>query len=322
MRRRQRSAFTLLEVLLSMSIAVVLLAAVYAVVGYQLRYAQAGREVIEGATLSRSLFTRMNSDISMAIGLSDACRFRRQQQGGDAGAAGDAAADPAAGGSTPTGGGSTPAAGGSTPTSTSKTGTGGMSGGTTPAPAAASSSSMSSMAMGGGMGSVQLPLGVIGNASELHLYMSRVPGEVFSPQPEELGGITCDLRRVSYWLASEGEGGLCRMEVRLVTSDDGVAPSVPSDSEKYLMAPEVKSLEFSYFDGSEWTSSWDSTAAGPDGVTPIGSPRAIRITMGVVPPGKTGNAEQELKYYRHVVAVPTANGTQTQDNTEGGTTKP
>jgi hypothetical protein len=130
---------------------------------------------------------------------------------------------------------------------------------------------------------------------------------------------------VSYWVASSG--GLARAEIKVSTSSDATSlgSGAPSnvDEAKCVLAPEVRSLQFSYFDGTNWQDSWDSTALGPDGVTPQGSPRAIAIVLGIVRPHRPGKPE-EVKTYRQVVPILTANGATQQNNTTqptgGGTT--
>src|SRR5262249_50551375 len=141
--------------------------------------------------------------------------------------------------------------------------------------------------------------------------VSRVPREVWAStdNPE----IVSDLRRVSYWVISGGDQplGLARMEIKPVTSDDAqalVPPDVP-DEQSYLIAEEVKSLTFSYFDGTSWQDTWDGTQPGADGVTPMGPPNAIAIVLGISRPGEKNPDPANLKYYRHVIAIPTANGT-------------
>ncbi len=272
--RPTRPAYTLLEVLLALAISVMLLAAVYAVVGYQLRYAQSGRDLVERTALARAILRRVTTDISAAVTLGDAGRFRRtqSQQGTQQGSGGDSS--------------------------------GGGSGGAPAAGATVSGDSGAASSSG-----VQLPLGVIGSSTELHLFLSRVPVEALADDAQ----VTCDLRRVSYWLSDDTQG-LCRMEVNLVTSDDATNTDLPGDAGPYHFAPEVRQLEFSYFDGSSWQDSWDSTQTGSDGVTPQGSPRAIAVKITVQVPG-----HKELKTYRHVVHVLTAGGTP-QSSSEGGTT--
>ena len=49
-------------------------------------------------------------------------------------------------------------------------------------------------------------------------------------------------------------------------------PDVENES-SFIIADEVRSLQFQYFDGTDWQDSWDSTTLGSDGITPIGSPQ-------------------------------------------------
>jgi hypothetical protein len=109
-----------------------------------------------------------------------------------------------------------------------------------------------------------------------------------------------------------------------VTSDDaGLSPPEVTDPlSKQILASEVKSLEFSYFDGTSWQDSWDGTTIGADDVTPIGPPVAIAITIGLAPRSAEDEEEVPLKYYRHVVAIPTANMQVQQQSTESTTTQP
>jgi hypothetical protein len=130
--------------------------------------------------------------------------------------------------------------------------------------------------------------------------------------------IVSDVRRVSYWLAGNGDGGLARQELQLATSDDtsNLPPNI-ADEASLVIAPEVKSLTFSYFDGTDWQDSWDGTQPGSDGVTPMGPPLAVAITIGIAPPGFDGSsgAAPKLKTFRHVVAIPTANFGVSQSTT-------
>ena len=166
-------------------------------------------------------------------------------------------------------------------------------------------------------------LGVQGDAGRLTLYVSQLPRELNLP-PAILNSqplpLVSDLRRITYWLAGGGDRplGLARQEIKLVTSDDlmsAVPPGLP-DEPSYVVAEEVKSLAFSYFDGNTRQDSWDGTTAGLDGATPIGPPVAIAIVVGIAAPG-VDNPEgpADLKSYRHVVFIPTANGAVQQQTT-------
>jgi hypothetical protein len=80
-------------------------------------------------------------------------------------------------------------------------------------------------------------------------------------------------------------------------------------------------LEFQYFDGTNWTESWDSTQLGGDGMTPLGSPRAIAVKIGIrVATGKNKNGE--LKYFRQVFAISSANGSTQMQPPAGSSNTP
>ena len=299
---RRRSAFTLLEVLLAMVIALMVLGAVYSFVGYQLKQAQAGREVIERTTLSRAILGRIDTDVRCTLTLNDPGRFRIA-----ANKAALATASASAGAST-------------TPAATSSTTTPSAASNASPSTTDPSSSSAS------GLTPVLLPLGVFGSSSELNLIVSRLPSEIFGDEAGDSGQVTSDLRRISYWMGGDnGKSGLCRREVRLITSDDAIGDLPTGEIEQYLYASEVQSVEFGYFDGTAWQDTWDSTTLGPDQATPQGSPRAISIKIGISAPsamGAPGGKEPALKYFSRTIQIMTANGTPLNSNPEGGTTAP
>lgn len=302
--RTRRSAYTLLEVLLSLLIATMLLAALYSAVGFQLRSAQAGRDVVGETTFARSIVSRIENDVIASVALPDASRHRvqadqeAQQQQQAATATGSTT------GTSPT----TGSAASSTSTGTTSTTTGST--GTT--------TESTDMAANPLTQPTTIPLGVMGDNTSLTIFATKVPGELYGVRPGDGGQLVSDIRRITYWLA-DGGAGMCRQEIRIATAEEALSQDLPSDVANYLIAPEVKSLEFRYFDGSGWVDSWDSTTLGDDGVTPIGSPRAIEVRVGILPPGKEG--EDTLKYYRYTIAIPTANGI-TQATTNGGGTTP
>lgn len=299
--RRRRPAFTLLEVLLSSVIGVLLMGALYSALSMQLRHAQAGRDVVEQSLLVRSIIARMGSDVRLC--LAPALPPLQSSSGGSSGQSGGGSGGTSGAGASSTGGGTT---GGSSSTSGSgstSSGSGGSSsgsGGTTTA-----------------LNAIQVNLGVQGDSGRLIVFVSRVPRDLYAADGSVVPG--SDLRRIGYWLNDSMEAtGLCRQEAKMVTSDD-VASNVPPDVQEpaqYLMAEEVKSLQFQYFDGSAWQDTWDSTAPGADGTTPMGPPAAIAVTLGVAVPGTNG----QVKTYRHVIALATANGQpQTTTTTTTGT---
>jgi prepilin-type N-terminal cleavage/methylation domain-containing protein len=311
--RPGRAGFTLLEVLLAMAIAVMLLGALYVAVNIQLTHAQAGRDLVEQTTLVRSILTRIDNDIAAACALDDSARYRllnnssNSSAGGGAGGMGGGGSGAASGGGSGAGGGA---------------GAGGAGGGAGGSGASTDNSGSPSGSNSTTGNAVTIPFGVQGDSSTLSLYVSKLPRELWDPAADV--SVVSDLRRVSYWLAG---GGLARQEVQPITSQDVVnlmPPNVP-DETRLVIAPEVKSLTFSYFDGNAWQDTWDATTLGADGITPIGAPRAIAVTVGISRPvtGGRPSGGGPVKLYRHVVAIPTANGaTQQTQTTGGGTTTP
>jgi type II secretory pathway pseudopilin PulG len=301
--RRGRSGFTLVELVLATTIAMLLLGALYVAVDMQLRFAQNSRDLVEESTLARALLARIDSDASQVVGLSNPGRFRIA-------AGADALADPSATGSststTPT---TTPSTTGTTSSTSSTSASSSTSSST-------SSSSSTSTTDSGTSTNIVIPLGVQGDSETLHLFVSRFPRELYVNPNSDTQPVVSDLRRISYWLpdGQDSTTGLARQEVPLVTSDDALQnlpPGIDNES-SYVIADEVRELNFQYFDGTNWQDSWDSTVPGADGVTPIGSPCAIAVTVGVARPGANGN----LKTYRHVIAIQTANGNTPQSQTQ------
>jgi hypothetical protein len=165
-------------------------------------------------------------------------------------------------------------------------------------------------------------VGVHGSANTLRLSVYRVENPAvgnIAKTNEQQSDILCDLRRIDYWLVSSGDTvlGLARREIKMATSDDiDTEPSEISEQEKYIIAPEVKSLTFQFHNGQSWTEEWDGSApkdlSGADG-TPNGPPAAVKITMKIQRKMNkllTPNAAETLGpavQYTFVVAVPTSN---------------
>jgi hypothetical protein len=170
--------------------------------------------------------------------------------------------------------------------------------------------------------------GIQGDTQDLIITSNRVPRENLSVDAMINGNQTygtSDLRKVMYWLPGGGDSGLARYEMKTATSTDEAGycvlpPAVP-DEMSHIFAPEIKSIQFSYFDGTNWQDSWDSTtpstATNTDNVTAQGPPVAIAIVIGIQsddPDQQDSTSKSSLgggngiKMYRRVIAIPTANG--------------
>jgi hypothetical protein len=160
-----------------------------------------------------------------------------------------------------------------------------------------------------------------GDASSLRVYVSRVPPGLGGGSS---GGATgevaakSDQRVIEYWVANNG--GLARQEIAVVTASADNLPLArgTGNEGQYVIAPEVTSVEFSYFDGTNWQTNWDSTALGSDNMTPMGPPLAIAVMLEITTPATAERAERVQKY-RHVVEIPTANGSTQQTDSSGQT---
>jgi prepilin-type N-terminal cleavage/methylation domain-containing protein len=293
-----RGGFTLLEVLLASAIGVMLLAGLYVAVDVQLHQMHLARRTGELSVLADQLLSKIARDLSGQL----------------------APVLPAATASSSTAGGSTSSSGSST---SGTSGSGSTSGSTGTSSGGASSSSTATTGT-----VITFNNGILGDNADLIITSSRVPQENLKPEVLNTGNQiygTSDVSRVMYWMAG-GDAGLARFELKTVTDPNQLAycalpPAVP-DETSYIIAPEVKSIQFQYFDGANWNDSWDgsqpSQLTNSDGVTPQGPPVAIAIVIGIQTDSpeqpKTTAADTALgggagmKMYRRVIAIPTTNG--------------
>ncbi len=288
---RHRGGFTLLEVVLAMAIGVIVLVGLYFALNNTFNAMQAGRAIVQQSQVARGVINRVHNDISHNLGpiSTYTSTALTQFQNGTSGAS----ASSSSASSSATGG-----------TTSSLNGVSG---------ANSSSSSTSSSSAGAGLGPVSFNLMVQGDDSTLVLYIARLPRDVTGGQDPNDPSVVqaADLRRIAYWVDSDQ--GLARQELKAVTATDQLnimPPGIDDPTTVKFIAPEVKTIQFSYFDGSNWQDSWDGTQLSIDGVTPQGPPSAIAVTITVSRGEATGdNAKDQT--FRHVVAIPTANNFNT-----------
>jgi len=286
--------FTLIELLVAMLVAMILIGALYVALDIQLSHSQAGRDVVQVKTLANAILSKLDSDISNSMGAYD-------QRG---------VPDPSKLQTDNT----QPAA------ATGTTGTTGAAATTTTDPNAETVPLTTFAAQGTGKGTFNV--GVLGSSTMLTLTVSHLKRDA-----NMIDGITVppgisDLHRVTYWYGGDSVG-LCRQEIDVVTSVENtdVPPDVGNPMD-YQFASEVASIEFQYFDGLLWQSEWDGTLlGGSDGMTPVGPPAAIKITLSLkqtnLSASATDNSEPPPMVVTHVVAIPGGNnfpGTQEQLN--------
>ena len=316
-RRARRSAFTLLEVLLASLIAILLLSALYFSMDVTLRQTQESRDSVEVDNLARGVFTRFNIDLSSALGPMP------PKSGGNSASSSSGSSGSSTPSATPTDSSAATPSAAATPAATT----------TDPAVAAAVASAVGTDPAATDASAtpqaadIGFQGGVFGDATSLTIFASRLPGALTSAtgltQPSSTQQPS-DLVRISYWMRQNG--GLCR-QVRPWVTADGVRNSTDpdlSDEAGDVMVPEATSVAFEYFDGTSWQSSWDGSQLSPDGVTPIGPPRAVRVTLTLsIPSTRPGGTAFETTVTQ-VIPVRSAPGPLTPamitPSTDPGTT--
>lgn len=322
---RPALGYTLLEVILSLSLMSLVLLCVAMAIDFQLRVADAGRTNVEEAQLARVLLHRIADDLRAAITVSaDASA----STGGWASASSDSSS--ATSGGDGNEGGQDQAGG-----QEGEGGGGGESAGQDETGGASSSATVEMGAVSGATGSVvpQTTPGVYGGLDWLQVDISRLPRPdqvkaAIEPADGSLIPVSLtDAKTVAYYLASPDDsesadpldpsswsGGLVRQEldrsVASWASSQGLLDD--STSSESPLAPEVVALEFRYSDGTSWLEEWDTSQSGA-------LPVAIEVTLGIQParqrsgramsPSESSGASAEtaeVLYYTLVVDLPAA----------------
>lgn len=294
--RARRDGFTLLEVLLASALAIVLMAALYVALDVQLRLAEAGRESIEEATLTRAIIMRIEGDLSSGIG-PVAPPIDNSAKGSGTGGSG-------AGGSGAAAGAAASATGSGSPSSS----TGGSGSGTGSDTGAVTEAATTDI--------IPFTAGVIGTTDQITIYAARVAGIGKNVDNSGSGPNPADARRVTYWISDKG---LCRQELPWLTSQQVQNSTDPvmedgKEEKDYVIADEVTQLQFEYWDGSTWQDTWDGRTVNADGITLLGPPMAIRVHFWLKLPGEEPGQTVE-KEFRHTIAIRSAPGPMTPGTT-------
>ncbi len=277
-----RPGYTLLEVICAMAIAVVLLAALYVAMHVQYEHVQAGREVVEQATLAHALVDRMTNDLSRTLGPQNPAVLLTNNQNQSSSSQSSSTA------------------------TTSTTGT-------TPS-ATATSTPTFNIGLQGDESSFTIYVST--GRRDLTAFSSYTTGNN-SQTPTDANGqeaVLSDIHRITYQLGNGGgeQSGLMRQDVVVTTglddsgqlqddANEDAAPFIP-------LAPEVIDLHFQYLDPQQgWVQQWPAQATGYDSTStaPFGPPMAVEIRM-------TLQAGEMRRTYRHVVPILTADGTPQQ----------
>jgi len=311
--RPKDSGFTLLEILLALGLSVVLLVAVAAAIDLFRRFTTAGQDDLAEARLVRAVLRKIETDIRSTVPPQPAPSTATTSSGSSSGSSGSSS-----GGSS---GSSSSSSQGNSSSSSSNS---------------SSSSSSSSSSTQPTQSVYANPLDTIFSGSVFGLYGDArmlvintlrphrpaiVMQQQVATQPA-LAGIHGDFKTVAYFLWSDGAGnsavisssqpgdsptaahsGLARLEGDRMAISYAMEKSSSLGMATSIVAPEVATLSFRYFDGYSWYPSWD-------GATLQALPQAVEIVIGVRV-SNTGSPQQnaagptlaQIRTYRHVVPL-------------------
>lgn len=354
---RGRSAFTLMELILSLALIVVATALVGSLMGIYARSFSTRGDSIKQKQLARSLLTMMADDIRAVVVTQQYDDSVLQQMlGGSSGAA-----------STGTGGTGTGGTG--TGTGTGTTGTGGAGTGTGTGATAGGSSTGTGSTGGSATGqssgtetdistaSTALPPGIYGSQYQLMVDVSRIPRTSEYNQTTGsigmLSDVPGDVKSVTYMLQSGGPLGVQDSMLQVSTANQNTlisnsglvrraldrnvlkyaeenATSTSLNSSGDLIAPEVVAMEFAFYDGTQWLYQWDSSQQGLPWLVQITlalqSPESAEsnpIVGGITLSTLTVSDQQAygIQVFQMTVAIPGANlqasGTSAQSSGSG-----
>lgn len=340
-----RTAMTLLEVMLALTLTAVVLVAISMAIDIHLRLLDSRRGQVEQMQLARGVLQiiandlratvqQYSTDFSGVAGMvSNALPGGGESTGDTGGATGENTGTRPDTGSSGSGGATTP----STSTGSGRTSSAPTSGGSGSSLAGAEdlAAGLSGASQNIATSTYVPPVpGLYGNQYELQIDVSRLPRVdeyqrmIDGGQVNVLQDIPSDVKTVAYYCINSGmqptvgyqrgsiataSSGLVRRvldrAVTLYAADSGNVMALQQLGD--VIAPEVLGIEFEYFDGTAWLIEWDSEQMG-------GLPVAIRITLMVATPERpdtafsatsfraTATSSLPYQVYSLVVRIPTA----------------
>lgn len=266
--RASRQGFNLLEVLLAAALTAVLVMIISQALNTYYRSTVTSRVELERSRLVRAIQRQIASDIRNVT-------FAFQKE---------ASASSTVSSSTSTSTSSSSTTGTS---STGGTGTSGTSSGSSSSTTTDETTTTTISVVGADDQLAAGSAGVVGDIANLKLHVSlpRMETQIFSDAEYYAATTSSDLRQICYyWMAGgsldnqtgeTSQSGLARYEADRLEATfaetSGKALAMPK-----ILAPEIASVSFRYFDGLTWLESWDSP-------TMQALPRAIEVTLQFVP---------------------------------------
>jgi hypothetical protein len=309
-RRRSRAAFTLIEVILAVGLSTLLILCIASAIDLYRRMTTAATDDMSETRLVRAVFAKLEVDLRDVV-----------------------PPQPIAATATTTAGSSS--------SSSSSGSSSGSKSGSSSGSSSSSSSSSSSTQSAQGTDPLQYVysrsvFGLYGDANSLVLNTltphplplaaqqqtgAQSSSQTSSAGPSQIAGVHGDMKVVAYFvlggpqspiLAAGGSGqmtpdgkeitaGLARVEGERTAIGYAIETGSTSSVRARVVAPEIESIGFRYFDGTTWQTSWS-------GATLQSLPQAVEITISV---GKNdpynartqASQDQASRSYRHVVAI-------------------
>lgn len=329
--KADRRGFTLLELMLALGLTTIILLAISMAVDLHLRSFDARRKQLEESQLARAILKMIADDIRSTVleyeqdlsGLESMISSAAQGGGGEGGGT-------LAGGS---GEGS------------------GSAGGLDPSLTEDATTAAEDLA-----GTVTLPAkpGIYGNQYQLQIDVSRLPRfdeyqSMLANANATLGirDIPSDVKTVTYYVLTGNtiasasgitannddiltstdpevvKRGLVRRQLDRAVSQYALANGLltGTDTVGEVVAAEVASIEFQYFDGTEWRYEWDTDVEGSlpvaiQIVMLLEAPSMDKLTSGPPRVGTPADLEaSNLHYYRLLVPVATGQAASGEDDT-------
>lgn len=324
------SGFTLLELILALGLASLLLAALYTALQMHWSSSALGHVEMERSQVARALFRRIETDIRSVVFRDAALTSSTESSSSSTGStsSGSTSTDSSTGASSSTDSGGS--------TSSGSTGTGGSATSATTGSTGSSSSTTTTTENY----STQ-KTGLFGDEQSLIVHVS-LPSRASSlgaaavstntaATDETAGYVGSDMQSIGYFMAGSSSTlaqqlsgslssplgqstGLARLQgdrMAMQAADESGDLSSMASGVK-LLAPEVASISFEYFDGVSWTTSWDSGTSNS-------IPNAIRVTIDFLPPVATGGwyarpVSHSTDRFQHTVALPLAQPYVSEDS--------
>jgi hypothetical protein len=321
-RRATRDAFTLLEVLLTLSMSVVLMMLVGGAIQFYARDMNVRDMDIRQTQLASAVMQMIEDDLratlhSEPVDMSGLESLLASVAGGESGGGGQAG-----------GGEEDLSAAGIESEDTS------------------SVAETSTADLQSGVAVLEAP-GLIGNQSQIQIDLSRLPRleeyvAMLDDTIEGIDDVPSDLKTVAYFVQSEGtlggvldpldaldpeaasggSGGLVRRSLdRAATVEAAITGGLSRLNQTgELLAPEIAGIEFSYWDGVTWQLEWSSDAYGQ-------LPLAVMVKLYMADPVSqaagtsalgSGQIDDSVRTFTHIVRLPLARPVEEEDLAEAG----